>query len=210
MNDRDEYTKNRMALSAMRQALAFLHRDDHYFDRMYGGAIAQTPFGGDNPKSALLRRFRTILQQTDDKINEIVARGRRDEETSLAAPIVRHELTDKEAHDLDALHLAMHIFHQGRTLESGEYEKGMLIACVLEGAELKHEFFGILHEMEACIHYERPPSTDPEYQAARLALPFIRQRQADVVLKRTAEEEDEALSERLRQMARESGQPKHR
>jgi len=211
MNDHDEFAKNRSALTAMRQALGFLHRDDHYFDRMYGGAIAQTPFDGNSPQSDLLRRFRRVLQETDDKINEIAARGPRNEEASLAQPIVRHELTDKEAHDLDALHLAMHIFHQGRSWESGEYEKGMLIECMLEGAELKNQFFGILLEMERYIHYERRPSTDPEYQAARLALPFIRQREREVVPKRTAEEEEDALSETLEDMAREAGrQPKRR
>ena len=209
MNDHDEYARNRLALSAMRQALGFMHRDDRHFDRMYGGAIAQTPLYGNGSRSDLLHRFRSVLDETDNKINEIAARGPRDEELSLAEPIVRHELTDKEAHDLEALHLAMHIFHQGRSLESGEYEKGMLFECMLECAELKNEFFSILHEMEVCIHYERRPSTDPEYQAARMTLPFIRQRKPERVPERTADEEEEALNKRLEEMARTAGrQPK--
>lgn len=210
MNDREEYAKNRLALSAMRQALGLIHRDDRYFDRMYGGAIAQTPLAGDGAKGNLLRQFRSVLEETDRKIHDIAARGLRDEETSLAAPIVRHELTDKEAHDLEALHLAMHVFRQGQAIESGEYEKGMLFACMLECVELKNQFFGILQEMEVCIHYERRPSTDPEYQAARLALPFIRQRERPRVPRRTAEEEEDALNDRLEEMARETRrQPKH-
>lgn len=210
MNDREEYAKNRLALSAMRQALGLIHRDDRYFDRMYGGAIAQTPLAGDGAKGNLLQQFRSVLEETDRKIHDIAARGLRDEETSLAAPIVRHELTDKEAHDLEALHLAMHVFRQGQAIESGEYEKGMLFACMLECVELKNQFFGILQEMEVCIHYERRPSTDPEYQAARLALPFIRQRERPRVPRRTAEEEEDALNDRLEEMARETRrQPKH-
>lgn len=210
MNDREEYAKNRLALSAMRQALGLIHRDDRYFDRMYGGAIAQTPLAGDGAKGNLLQQFRSVLEETDRKIHDIAARGLRDEETSLAAPIVRHELTDKEAHDLEALHLAMHVFRQGQAIESGEYEKGMLFACMLECVELKNQFFSILQEMEVCIHYERRPSTDPEYQAARLALPFIRQRERPRVPRRTAEEEEDALNDRLEEMARETRrQPKH-
>lgn len=210
MNDREEYAKNRLALSAMRQALGLIHRDDRYFDRMYGGAIAQTPLAADGAKGNLLQQFRSVLEETDRKIHDIAARGLRDEETSLAAPIVRHELTDKEAHDLEALHLAMHVFRQGQAIESGEYEKGMLFACMLECVELKNQFFSILQEMEVCIHYERRPSTDPEYQAARLALPFIRQRERPRAPRRTAEEEEDALNERLEEMARETRrQPKH-
>lgn len=206
MDEQDEYAKSRLALSAMRQALGFLHRDDHYFDRIYGGAIAQTALDGNGQQGELLHRFRRILEETDDKINEIVARGPRDEEASLAEPVVRHELTDKEAHDLDALHLAMHIFHQGRSLDSGEYEKGMVIECMMEGGELKNQFFGILHEMEQCIHYERRPSTDPDHQVARLTFPFLQEREVAVVPERTAEEEEEALNERLEEMARDAGQ----
>lgn len=210
MNDHAEYAKNRLALSAMRQALGLIHRDDRYFDRMYGGAIAQTPLGGDGSKSHLLQQFRRVLEETDRKIHEIAARGPRDEDTSLAEPIVKHELTDKEAHDLEALHLAMHVFRHGHSLESGEYDKGMLFECMLECVELKNQFFGILHDMEVCIHYERRPSTEPEYQAARLALPFIRQRERPRVPKRTAAEEEDALNERLEEMAREAGwPPKH-
>lgn len=210
MSDREEYAKNRLALSAMRQALGLIHRDDRYFDRMYGGAIAQTPLDGDSSKSTLLHQFRKVLEETDRKIHEIAARGLRDEEASLAEPIVRHELTDKEAHDIEALHLAMHVFHQGQSLESGEYEKGMLFECMLECVELKNQFFGILQEMEVCIHYERRPSTDPEYQAARLALPFIRQRERPRMPKRTAEEEEDALNEWLEETAHEAGrQAKH-
>ena len=204
MDDYDQYAKNRSALSAMRQALGFLHRDDHNFDRIYGGAIAQTALDGNGPQGELLHRFRRVLQDTDDKINEIVARGPRDEEASLSEPIVRHELTDKEAHDLDALHLAMHIFHQGRSLDSGEYEKGMVIECMMEGADLKDRFFGILREMEQCIHYERRPSTDPDHQVARLTYPFVRERDVAALSERTAEEEEAALNERLEEMARDA------
>lgn len=206
MAESDDYATNRLALSAMRQALGFLHRDDHYFDRMYGGAIAQTALDGSGPQGEVLHRFRRILQDTDDKINEIAARAPRDEVESLAKPIVRHDLTDKEAHDLDALHLAMHIFHHGRWSTSGEYEKGMVIECMLEDPELKNQFFGILHEMEQCIHYERRPSTDPDHQVARLTLPFVQQRKVAVVPARTPKEEEEALNERLKQMAREARQ----
>lgn len=210
MNDREEYVKNRLALSAMRQALGLIHRDDRHFDRMYGGAIAQTPLAGDGAKGNLLHQFRSVLEETDRKIHEIAARGPRDEEASLAAPIMRHELTDKEAHDLEALHLAMHVFRQSLSMESGVYEKGMLFECMLECVELKNQFFSILQEMEVCIHYERRPSTDPEYQAARLALPFIRQRERPRLPRRTADEEEDALNERLEEMARETRrQPKH-
>jgi hypothetical protein len=40
MEEHDEYAKNRLALSAMRQALGFLHRDDAYFDRITAAATA--------------------------------------------------------------------------------------------------------------------------------------------------------------------------
>lgn len=205
MDEHEENVKNRLALSAMRQALGFLHRDDHYFDRMYGGAIAQVPLDGDARRCDIVRRFRRVLEETDARIDEILARGPRDEAASLANPIVKHELTDKEARDLDALHLAMHIFHPPRSLKWGHYEKGILIECMMECAELKDEFFDVLLDMERCIHYERRPSTEPEHQAARLAIAFVQQRKAPVLPQRSAEEEEEALEERLEEMDRQAG-----
>jgi len=89
-------------------------------------------------------------------------------------------------------------------LDSGEYEKGMVIECMMEGADLKDRFFGILREMEQCIHYERRPSTDPDHQVARLTYPFVRERDVAALPERTAEEEEAALNERLEEMARDA------
>lgn len=195
MNEHDEYLKSRLALSAMRQALGIMHRNDPSFDRIYGGQIAQTPLAADESGGQLLQRFRAVLERTEAKIAEIAARAPRDEDASLAAPIVRHELTDKAAENLEAFDLAMHIFHPGRSFESGCYEKGMLIECVIELPELLDSFLDMLHDMERLVHYERRPSSDPAHQAARLVIPFVEQRRPQVLPDRTAEEEIEALDD---------------
>lgn len=195
MNEHDQYLRCRLALSAMRQALGIMHRNDPSFDRIYGGKIAQTPLDADRSGGQLLQRFRGLLERTEATIAEIAARAPQEEDASLAAPIVRHELTDKAAENLQAFDLAMHIFHPGRSFESGYYEKGMLIECVMECPELLDSFLDILHDMERLVHYERRPSSDPAHQAARLAIPFVEQRRPQVMPERTAEEEIEALDD---------------
>ncbi|MGB0126310.1 MAG: hypothetical protein WBP72_01640 [Rhodocyclaceae bacterium] len=203
-HDYEVYVLNRRALSAMRQALGFLHRDDPYFDRIYGGAIAQTRIdGGTDPRGDILQRFRGVLQRVDDRINHIAARGARTEEQSLSDPVARHELTDKEAHDLDACHLAMQIYRDARSLETGDYDKGTLIECFLEDLALRGEFFAVLREMETCIHFEPGTSTDAQHQAARLGMPFIEHHEPEVRPRRTDAEERSAYHERLEDMARE-------
>jgi hypothetical protein len=197
MEAHDEYLKSRLALSALRQALGYMHRSDPSFDRMYGGAIAQLPQDEDEPAAGLLHRFRELLERIDDKVGEIVARAPREEEASLAAPVVRHDLSEKQAEDLEALDLAMHIFHPGRSFESGYYDKGLLIECAMERPDLLEAFLDILMEAERFIRYERRPSSDSAHQAARLAMPFIERRAPPEAPERTAEEEVEALDEWL-------------
>ena len=197
MEAHDEYLKSRLALSAMRQALGYMHRNDPSFDRMYGGAIAQLPQDEDEPGAGLLHRFRELLERIDDKVGEIVVRAPREEAASLAAPIVRHDLSEKQAEDLEALDLAMHIFHPGRSFESGYYDKGLLIECAMERPDLLEAFLDLLIEVERFIHYERRPSSDSAHQAARLAMPFIERRAPPEAPERSAEEEVEALDEWL-------------
>lgn len=210
-NDYELFVLNRRALSAMRQALGFLHRDDPYFDRIYGGAIAQTRIdGGSHPKGDVLQRFRGVLQRVDGRINAIAARGARTEEKSLSDPVSRHDLTDKEAHDLDACHLAMQIYRDARSMETGDYDKGTLIECFLEDLALRDEFFAILREMESCIHFEAGTSTDARHQAARLGMPFIEHREPEVRPRRTDDEEHSAYHERLEDMARDDPSPHKR
>ena len=197
MDAHDEYLKSRLALSALRQALGYMHRNDPSFDRMYGGAIAQMSQDEDEPGAGLLHRFRGLLERIDDKVGEIVARAPREEESSLAAPIVRHDLSEKQAEDLEALDLAMHIFRPGRSFESGYYDKGLLIECAMERPDVLEAFLDILIEVERLIHYERRPSSDSAHQVPRLAMPFIERRPPPDAPQRTAEEEVEALDEWL-------------
>lgn len=205
-SDSEVYVLNRRALSAMRQALGFLHREDPYFDRIYGGAIAQTRIDSANDaRGSLLQRFRRVLQRVDGRINDIVARGARTEEQGISDPVTRHDLTDREAHDLDACHLAMQIYRDARSLEKGDYDRGTLIECFLEDLPLREEFFAVLREMESCIHFEPGSSADAQHLAARLSMPFIEQHEPDVRPRRTDDEERSAYHERLEDMARDDG-----